>query len=134
MDIYSILVVGFTGFSPSSPLDSKGNTEINEDPYKSAVTYVKPNHACWFTVGTKSPGSNDIVDKIVDGHGTVDIWVIPGRAASEGVEKGIDDPGDQVAQVLVSALSFAPRQPCQSPSPQPLLGYIRLQRVSRRML
>jgi hypothetical protein len=76
----------------SSPLDAKGAAKENDNPDKSAESNVPADNSCGSSIFAKSTSANDIVDEVIDGLGRIIFFVIPGRAAPERVEKGIDDP------------------------------------------
>jgi hypothetical protein len=78
----------------SSPLDAKGAAKENDNPDKSAETNVPADNSCGSSIVAKSTSANDIVDEVIDGLARIVVFVIPG-AATERVEKGIDDPGNE---------------------------------------
>ena len=79
----------------SSPLDTKGDAKENQNPDESAETNVPSDNSCWSSIFAKSTSADDIVDEVIDGLASIIVFVIPGRPASERVEKGIDDPGNE---------------------------------------
>jgi hypothetical protein len=79
----------------SGPLDTNGNGSVHYEPYEEGVSHVLSDDTGRCAVIAECSGSNNLVDKVIDGLLTGDIVIAPGSSVAPRVEEGVDDPGDK---------------------------------------
>jgi len=79
----------------SSRLDSNCAGKIHQEPDKEGISHILSINTGRCAISGKCFSSNNLVDKVVDGHGTIQIGIVPRSVVTKRVKEGIDDPRDE---------------------------------------
>ena len=76
-------------------LDSNSTGNIHHEPDKEGVSHILCNNTSRYTIFGECSGSNNLVDKVINGNGTVEFGIAPRSFVTERVKEGIEDPCDK---------------------------------------
>lgn len=79
----------------SRPLDAPGDTQKDDEPGQKGVADIFADEARGLHRVGDGLHSDNVVDEMADGFSTGQIGIGPGGVLREGVEEGVENPGDQ---------------------------------------